>query len=491
MTGLRAYHDRSPDATAAEQGQSIPDSTGPLADVTPMTELYDGTRPIRGQTVSAVADMTAADGTRLIAGLTWEIASGPETPVLRANAPPVLRLPERRARLTDFDRCGPAPASLLLAMAAGLTRGVPDASGAWAFLAELRTPEGDPAFWMALADLNAPDGGTAATSSRASGATPRPGPEEMFGDADEALTALQNHLVITEIAGIAVRWSPGEETRRDRMIEGFSHIGRDIPLHDVEPDATGLPVFVPPRQVPVKLLGSVGAGAGALLAGLFVVLPMVQAAFRAPPPPPPAMVSVGIAPGAFATSCTTALDAWWPRVVGWRLESTGCARAGYLPETPDLPRPETTDRLSAPMVIWRYLVPESGRNPVLARSAAGQVIATWPHEARIAETGLTLWQTASLPLVPVADTEEPAADAIRAHLAALWADAPDAVARTGDLFTITPSGSPPAATLFATASRVPGIAPVRLIQPGELVLAPITPRKMPITLFETTEGPSR
>ena len=45
--------------------------------------------------------LVADDGTRLAAGLSWEIANGPEKPVLGVNAPLVLRLPTRRAQLAD------------------------------------------------------------------------------------------------------------------------------------------------------------------------------------------------------------------------------------------------------------------------------------------------------------------------------------------------------------------------------------------------------
>ena len=93
------------------------------------------------------AGLESGGGVRLVAGLTWEIASGPEAPVLRADAPPVLRLPDRRARLAGTAsgaaaRAAPPGGSLLLALAAGLSRAVPDAAGPWAFIAELPRPDG-------------------------------------------------------------------------------------------------------------------------------------------------------------------------------------------------------------------------------------------------------------------------------------------------------------------------------------------------------------
>ena len=209
------------------------------------------------------------------------------------------------------------------------------------------------------------------------------------------------------------------------------------------------------------------------------------------------MVSVRIEDGAFARACTTALDAWWPRRVGWQLDNAGCALAGHLPATPDLPVMEIPARPIQPMVIWQHLVPEAGRNTVLARDAAEQVVERWPHEARLDPDGLTLWKTAALPLVPVEGDETrertPSLDlaGIQTRLAAFWADTPGAVSRSDNgasSFTIRTT-RPPAA-VFERAARVPGIAPVRLIQSGStggggntLVLTPVTPRNVPVTMI--------
>lgn len=463
--------------------------------------------------VPAPPGLVAADGTRLVAGLTWEIAAGPEAPVMGANAPHVLRLPDRRARLADAadGPCG----SLLLAMAADLTTvHFPGASGPWAFIAELPEAEGPPALWMAIADIAAPgeEGDGPAAGEGVSGyVTPRPGPERIFDDPDDALAALQEHLDITDIAGLAVRWLPGRETRRGRMIMGIAEIAETLDLHDVGPEtpapagldreatsATVLPGFSPPRQVPVRLLGGLGAVAAAFLAAVFVVLPAIEEALRPPPPPPVETVSAQVAPGAFASACTAALEAWWPRITGWQVAGTGCAMAGHLPDDPALPEPGSAGLTVLPMAVWRQLVPEPGRNRVLARSAADQMIATWPHEARIDANGLTLWRTESLPLVPreAGETEaRPDPTETRARLAALWADAPDAVTRPGDsgLIAIRTTGATPTGAMLARAARVPGIAPVRLVRSADgatLVLAPVSSREVPATLFEPVDGGS-
>lgn len=458
--------------------------------------------------------LAAADGTRLIAGLTWKVASGPETPVMRKNAPSVLRLPDRRAELAvdEGERCG----SLLLSMAADLPALAAKDHGPWAFIAELPEPEDAPTIWMGIADIAATGGGTeeeAATTGAAREVTPRPGPESMFDDPEDALEALRAHLAALDLAGLAVRWHPGRETRRGTMIKGIAEVATSLPLHDVGPEAAcpfrdvaaertaaeRLPVFTRPRQVPVRLLALLGTGTAALLAGVFVILPTIEDLFRVPPPPPPPTVTVQVAPGAFAGACTAALEAWWPRVTGWQVGIAGCALAGHLPEKPVLPEPEATGRTVRPLVVWRQLVPEPGRNQVLARAAADQMIATWPDEARIDENGLALWRTESLPLVPTqadGSGEQPAPEEIRARLAALWADAPTAVTRPGDgdgdLITIKTSGAMSAATMFARAGRVHGIAPARFARSadgtGELVLTPVSLREMPATLFEDTDG---
>ena len=462
--------------------------------------------------------LVAEDGTRLVAGLAWEVATGPETPVLRGNAPPVLRLPSRRARLADAGTgpCG----SLLLQMAADLTTiFFPAASGAWAFIAELPEADHPPTLWMAVADIAMPPeerDGPLAGGDIARHVTPRPGPERTFEDPEDAIGALQALLELTPIAGIAVRWLPihpgmtPADTHRGAMITAITACAATVEFHDVGPDvphppgfdrdaapALRLPVFAPPRQLPVRLIGAFGIGAGTLLAGFFVAAPIIEAAFRPEELPPPEMVSVQVAPGAFASACTATLDAWWPRVTGWRLDNTGCALAGRLPAEPALPEPQPSQSFGRPMAVWRHLVPESGRNPILARAAADQLISSWPHEARVDENGLTLWRATTLPMART-DTsggaEAPSPDRIGARLAALWADSPDAVSDLGrGLFRIGTSGAP-AEEVLSRAARVPGIAPVRLVQSeegvGELVLAPVVPREVPLEMFEPMQGGS-
>ena len=463
------------------------------------------------------AGLVAEDGTRLVAGLAWEIASGPESPVLRKGARQILRLPTRRARLADAGSgpCG----SLLLQMGADLTTvHFPAATGPWAFIAEIPQPDAAPSIWMALADIAATGESDRRTGGEVPAVTPRPGPELTFQDPEDALGTLEELLGITDIAGIAVRWLPihpgmkPEDTHRGRMVRGIAEISETVRLHDVGPDVppppgfqgdaasvVSLPVFAPPRQLPARLLAGLGIVGAATVAGFFVVMPLIEEALRPKPLPPPEMVTVQIAPGAFADACRSALDAWWPRVTGWRLDSAGCALGGYLPGTPGLPEPQAADGRSRAMVVWRHLLPEAGRNIILLRAAADRMLDTWPHEARRDENTLTLWSTVSLPLVPVegAGAARQGPDAIRERLAALWAHAPDAVtllqeSRGLGLVRIATAGGTPAGESLSRAGTVPGIAPVRLVEAperaGELVVGPVTLRELPVTMFGSSEG---
>ena len=182
MTALRAFQHGKKVGVVARTRSHAPFA----ADVIPMIEqdpANDG-QTLPAPTSPTAPSLTTPDGTRLVAGLTWEIASGPETPVVRPDAPLVLRLPERRAQLAltaRTARTDSAASSLLLAMGDALTRIAPDAKGTWAFLVafpvELRDPEsdfdGDPLLWLALADLGAPDADAADTPAAT---LPRPGP---------------------------------------------------------------------------------------------------------------------------------------------------------------------------------------------------------------------------------------------------------------------------------------------------------------------------
>ena len=504
MTALRAHLRRREKGAAAAQPR---DPAPVAADVVSMKHTTrPGADPIPNS-LSAPRPVRTTDGTRLMAGLTWEIASGPETPVIRPNAPLVLRLADRRARLARAGNpaaTGFPTSSLLLAMGDLLARSRPGVTGPWAFLADLPGPGSDPEdplIWLGFADLVATETPAAETTGTPAAETPsptlipRPGAEQMFCDPDVALAALQQHLATTEIAGIGTMWLTEGDNNRGRLLQHLAHIAPTLPVEEVALDTAldDLPRFVPPRRIPAKVIAGLGGGIALLLAGAFVVIPMVEAAFETPPPPPPERVSVRIEDGAFAAACTTALDGWWPRVVGWQPDSAGCALAGHLPDTPVLPDPAIPARLLHPMVVWHHLAPAESRNAVLAHSAAEQMIESWPHEAQISPEGLTFWQVVSLPMGPVghADTDPPPdPDAVRARLSALWADRPEAIAGDGLRFVITPGAHAAPGELFDRAGRVPGIAPVRLVRDNRetgaqtLVLIPARSRTVPVAMIE-------
>ena len=514
MNALKAFREGLPAIAAGET--SVQPDTAPLTEPAEAASDIFMQFPLPVEAPPGTPALIAPDGTRLVAGLSWETASGPEAPVIGRNAPPVLRLPSRRAHLPEGEARGDGTCgSLLLAMADALVRNHPASAGAWAFMAELpRKGDGDHnpgcAFWLGLADIDAPDDEDATEDARPE-ITPRPGPEQIFDEPGDALDALGDRLAVTDLAGLAVAWCPdGRLTERGRLIQGLAHVAPDVTLHDLDPTRpSGLsaaeesslpapPVFMAPRRVPVRLLGWLGAGTAVALAGVFIVMPLVEEAFRPPLPPPPEMVTVDVAPGSFAEACTAALDAWWPRVTGWRTASSGCALAGHLPEGHAISAP-MADGPARPMVAWRILVPVSGRNAALADAAAEQAIATWAHEAEMDETGVTFQRTTSLPLVPT-DGEREVADlaAARDWLAALWADTPDAVTApdgTGSgQFTISAPGGLPTAEILSRADVVPGIAPVRLVRTDDgaggsvLVLAPVNPRDVPVAFLESAEG---
>ena len=424
------------------------------------------------------------------------MAGAPEAPTLDTTAPPVLRLPDRRALLPETDARVPGvPATaLLLAMAADLCAPPPArpgaAAGPWAFLAEI--PGG---VWLALADL-VPAG---AAGEERLAISPRPGPEQIFDSPDAALAALTAHLETTDLAGLAVTSVPTGtpvrartacgDTARGPLLSGLlsalAHSAPGLPVVEVSPsEDPRLPVFRAPRRVPLRLIGGAGAGLGLLLAGVFVIAPVIEEMLTPPPPPPPEMVAVSLPPEAFAAACTQALEAWWPRVVGWRVGTTGCALPGHLPGKPalTLPAPDPGAAPHVPLVVWRHLIPERARNRVLAGAAATRVMATWPHAAHLEAEGLTFWHTIPLPLERTGATSVAGPDTA-ARLAALWADTPGAVAVEGAQVRIA-TGRTPLATLFTRT--VPGLAPVQMVQApegGTLRLAPPRPRSLAVDLL--------
>ena len=435
--------------------------------------------------------LMAQDGTCLVSGLTWHVATGPEVPVLKANAPLVLRLAGLRAEIDRYVADGKT-GSLLIALASGLLHDSPIASGTWVFVASTANDESASTFLLAIADLSPPepDQMNARVADRV---VPRAGPEGIFNNPEDVLAAFQTHLLTTEVAGIATCWPAGPDANCTLILQSLSSAAPDTPCLDVSPRSDNLPIFTAPPRVPARVLGLAAAGAAAIFIGIFIILPAIQSLFEAPPAPPVAMTDVVIEEGAFAGVCLASLNAWWPRSVGWTISGRGCALAAHLPSTPVLPNPGRSDRMFEPMMIWAHYTVASDRNPVLARSAAEQIITTWPHEARLDGKTLTLWYVEPVSAIAAepARTTEGQAKTTPEHtlnrLAKAWAEAPGAVTASETGFAVSPPFGVIARDVFDRSARVPGLEPVRFVQSasgrGTLDLAPITTRQVPASLL--------
>ena len=459
----------------------------PLKTLPPLTPKEDITEGSPLAFVTAVAP----DGTKLWGGLTWDVASGAETPVLNPHAPAILRQGSRRTKLPRSlfnDPSGDRPGSLLLNLATSLIMHHGVTAGPWIFMTEIPVRHRPPLLWFAIADLDEKDDDDPSFII-----IPRPGTEEILDTADETLAAVQRELDITEIAGLAVRWLPEhaslqpDQTHRGSMIEGFAHIAQTVPLCDVNCVAChdDQPRFAAPKHIPIPLIGWVSAIVSAVCVSMFGVVPVIQEWLKEPPPPPPDMVTVHPAQGAFGEACLSGLNDWWPRIVGWDVQSIGCALPNHVPKELALPVSPPPSVTTQPLVIWRELRPVQGRNTVLAQSAAGQAIATWPHEIHRDDFGdLVLWKTVDLPLVSADETQDFRSidlENLRSQLAILWAHAPESVRLVDREMTILQPGPPREA--FERVARIPDLMPLQFSQPGRMTLTSVDPRQILATDF--------
>ncbi|MCY4306137.1 MAG: hypothetical protein OXC62_15385 [Aestuariivita sp.] len=449
----------------------------------------DSTDMISSNLVTAVAP----DGTRLVGGLTWDVVSGAEAPALRRQAPAVLRMEFRRAKLSPslWDaQQGDLPGSLLVNLATNLIAQDAVMAGTWVFITEIPAPHRPPRLWVAIADLKENDD----NSDDLLTIVPRPQTEHILDTADEALALLQREMETTEIAGLAVRWLPEhrslqpDQTHRGAMIEGFSHVAQTVPLCDVNFVARhhDHPHFVAPKHIPLPLIGWGSAAACALFVGFFGIIPFMQEWLKEPPPAPPDMITVQPSPGAFGNVCLTGLTDWWPRIVGWDVQSSGCALTNHVPKELALPVAAPTSVATQPLVIWRQLRPTPGRNTVLAQSAAHQAIGTWPHEIHRTDTGgLVLYKTAELPFIEANETTDFGSidlESLRSQLAILWAHAPDSVRLVDREMTISEPGTP--RDVFERVARIPLLMPLHFSQPGNMMLTSVYPRQIPMIDFK-------
>ena len=440
------------------------------------------------------------DGTSLVGGLEWTLATHAEFPVYNKNAPLVLRLPGFRA---EVDRTGDQrderSGSLLMALAAGLLHDKPDAIGTWIFLINIPKSKTESVFMLAMADLSRPeqddneDAKDDQDISVIEKVIPRAGLESIFDAPEDVLAALEAHIVTTEIAGLAICWANKANPDCQNMIALLDSDIPDVSRYDVSPRSADLPIFVAPRYIPKKWIGIGISGLAALLMIFFVVVPtvrsMLQPVFT---PKPELMVNSVIKRGAFAENCIATLQTWLPRRSGWKVADRGCALAMNLPSTPVLPEPEIPSGLFTSMVVWTHLKRDSNRNLVFSRSTAQSLVNQWQYQSRIEENDLILWQEIPLPVVNAEaagiTVNQNDSIQIRNQLQRLWAKSPDSVRISGIGFTI----SPPLGTLIDeifSYSVLNGIEPVRFIETranqGVLELAPVTIKQMPESFFAT------
>ena len=459
--------------------------------------------------------ITLPGGQTLLAGLTWEMAEGPDLPVL-TDTRLRLRHGNRIARVAPRDGAQ-TDGALLLALAAdalGQRSRAQTAPETWLFVAVI-SPDANttpsvgtgPVIWTGLAELG-PVGDGELT------ATPYPRSETLNGDPDTALKALKEDLAVIRVAGIAMSVIGGTEGREASASISAAALAHEITAlcAQAAPEATVLyvgpelafrplaeasPYFATPARLPLRKAGILAAAITASVVFALTLTPWIAKALRAPVPPAPELVRVAPGPMAFGEACSAALADWWPRIVGWQRGDAGCALAGHIPAGYGSVALGADSPRTVPILIWLNLKLTENANPVLANGAAARVLESWPHGQRTIPGTILLWQTRALPLVATAipasasgtnSTLAAGSDgavSAAARLAALWADTPDAVTADGTGFIVTASSDPQ--ELFARAARVPGLTPVGLERPAKgrttLVLRPPPSRVLPAALF--------
>ena len=448
------------------------------------------------------------DGTRALAGLIWDRA--PAVALPRIGAPGwELRHGACRAAL-PAGIAAERDTSLLLLLANRL--------------AEKSHIEGAalrPGIWLLLADVSEPGRrghglGTVELEAGPDGPTVRPviGPEDVFASATALAGAVGALAATLALSGIALAEYPEPEPGSADLAAlippvleeaGLTGAAR-LPLIPVPLTARPeiVPALAPRPGVSTRTALLAGAASAALMLAALALPGLIAQAQRPDPAPVTPMLRVAPAPGGFAAACTEALGDWWPRIVGWRYASGGCALAGFLPDTiaPEAlaAAGEDLSRAEVPLIVWRDLMPDGTVNTVLAARAAETVLADWPHGRTLTGEGQTLWQRRAVPLTPADPADAPRGgisaagvealpeDARAARLEALWADRPGAVSRTEAGFRITAPGR--AETVLARLAGLAGLAPVRLMQGRDAVsvdLAPPAARLLPASHLASRE----
>ena len=440
--------------------------------------------------VPALRDVTLPDGSRLLAGLNWEREPQFSLPVI-GQPGMELRHARHRAQLpTDMEAEGAR--SLLIAMANELAKApaIDALDGVWMLLADVSGADG-PGYWLAMAEL----------MPGPNGLTHRPlfGPEDVFAEVDDLCHAVKGIASTMPLAGLAMAQGRADITSklraRIRSIIDELALGDDnaIPIERVTlPDPDPLdPVFAPQPSVGGRGLAFGGLLVGSLVLAATLLPVLIVGAQRPESVVETPMVRVAPAAGSFATRCTDTLQGWWPRIVGWRIETEGCALDGFVPDgtvpRSDLnaTRPEGGRDLQ--MVVWKRYAPSGQINTVLANRAAEQVLSDWTHGERRLGGDILLWQLRSVPLAQVVEPENPVESnrPLAAQVEALWADEPGSVRPIPDGVSVRAPAR--ADRIFARLETVPELSPIRLQSDTGMVTLDLRTdftRLVPTTLFD-------
>ena len=428
-----------------------------------------------------------AANARLLAGLEWtsQAATGPGAWANRSDGG-ALRLEWRGAHATmrphnsgpenrwngnalpvgtshdpgnHISPCGALLAQMCLAVErerqyAGGGHGAGDLEGLWLFIARVTPVEsaGSPdntdsnsvRWWL---------GGTEA------GCPSQTVPEELHDTLKGLMRSLHEIAATSpDLAGIAV-----EATSADRLLDSIEDTAPEIPL-PVTVTPMGLaeegPLFVqPPRgKLPMVAAAVVGCAllgiGGAWYGGLFA--PRAQ--------PEPEITFTVPVEGAVRSACLNGMAQAWPRMPGWRVSGTGCARPGSLPD--DIPVPAAANQAQwfedggspaaseiasddSSVIAWRAYDRDRGANAVLAAAAGGELMnahGQGPSHGH-ATTGddgerLVLWQRLPLETRQARPGGFAPIDGIERALAQAFVDVPDAVNAGRNSVTVTITDPP-------------------------------------------------
>ncbi len=292
-------------------------------------------------------------------------------------------------------------------------------------------------------------------------------PEELCDSLRDLVRALANIVATSpHLAGIAVTPSSA-----DRLLDAIEEAAPQVPLpvtvtplaidgSSGGPDGEG-PLFEEPPQ---HWAATIAAGAiGCVM--LAAAMAWYGGLFAPQAPPEPEITFTVPVEGAVRSTCLDGMTRAWPRMPGWRIAATGCARPDSLPDdirvrAPGVDKASGFDNggtlapiesTESSVVAWRAYDRDGEANAVLATAAGGELVkahlegqgSSHGHATTGDDDGrLVLWRR--LPLetrqaspggfAPVAEIER--------ALAQAFVDVPDAVRVDGNSVTVTVSDPP-------------------------------------------------